>query len=117
MGTVGVVGASGFAGAELLRLLVGHPELEVAWATGDSQAGTPVASLYPHLAGAYAGRSFDTFAPAMVDGVDVVFLALPHGASGRLMAELDGRAGLLLDVAADFRLHDPGLYRSWYGEE
>jgi N-acetyl-gamma-glutamyl-phosphate reductase len=112
---IGIVGASGYAGAELLRLCVAHPDLEVAWATGDRQAGTPVASLYPSLAASVGSMIFEPFEPGMVDGTDAVFLALPHGASGALMADLHARAAVVLDLGADFRLHDPSLYPTWYG--
>ncbi len=113
---VGVVGASGYAGAELLRLCHAHPDLDLAWATGDTQAGTLVAALYPSLAAAYPGLTFQTFEPAMAADADLVFLALPHGASQRLMPELldDGRK--VVDLGADFRLRDPSLYERWYGE-
>ncbi|HVN51566.1 MAG TPA: N-acetyl-gamma-glutamyl-phosphate reductase [Acidimicrobiales bacterium] len=114
--SVGVIGASGYAGAELLRLAAGHPELDVVLATGDTQAGTPVAELYPSLAAAYADLAFSPFEPAAADGLDVVFLALPHGASQGLVPELRGRARWVVDLAADFRLHDPALYPQWYGE-
>jgi N-acetyl-gamma-glutamyl-phosphate reductase len=117
MRRVGIVGASGYAGAELLRLLAGHPAIEVAWATGDSQAGTTVARLHPHLAAAYPGLTFERFEPAMAEGVDAVFLALPHGASGSLMTDLRKRVAVVIDLAADFRLRDPALYPAWYGEE
>jgi N-acetyl-gamma-glutamyl-phosphate reductase len=113
---VGIVGASGYAGAELLRLCAAHPALEVEWATGDTQAGQPIASRYPNLAGALPGMVFDAFTPELVDGLDAVFLALPHGASGPLVAELHERAGVVLDLGADFRLKDPALYPTWYGE-
>ena len=113
---VGVVGASGYAGAELLRLCHAHPDLDVAWATGDTQAGTPVAALYPSLAAAYPGLVFEAFDPAKAATVDVVFLALPHGASQRLMPELLGGATKVVDLGADFRLRDPALYERWYGE-
>ena len=111
------MGASGFAGAELLRLCAAHPDLEVAWATGDTSAGTPVASLYPNLAAAVPGLVFERFEPALADGLDVVFLALPHGASGPLAADIRARAGVVVDLAADFRLKDAALYPRWYGEE
>ncbi len=117
MAKVGIIGASGYAGAELLRLCAAHPELEVAWATGDSQAGRPVASLYPNLAGAVADMHFEHFEPGLADGLDLVFLALPHGASQALVPDLVARAGAVVDLAADFRLHDPALYPQWYGEE
>ena len=110
------MGASGYAGAELLRLCHSHPELDVAWATGDTQAGTLVAGLYPSLAAAYPGLAFETFHPAMAGGVDLVFLALPHGASQRLMPELLGAGPKVVDLGADFRLRDPAVYQRWYGE-
>lgn len=116
MAKVGIIGASGYTGAELLRLLAGHPELEVAVATGASQAGTPVAELYPSLVGAYGDRAFDAYDPEAVDGLDLVFCALPHGASQEVVPAVRGRVGAVVDLAADFRLRDPALYPEWYGE-
>jgi N-acetyl-gamma-glutamyl-phosphate reductase len=113
---VGVFGASGYAGAELLRLLAGHPVLRVAVATADTQAGGQVADLYPHLASAYPDLVLSGADPTMADGLDVVFLALPHGASQSLVPDLGKRVGKIVDLAADFRLKDPGLYPVWYGE-
>ena len=117
MPRIGVVGASGFAGAELLRLAAGHPEVEVVWATGDSQAGTAIASLYPNLAAAVGARTFERYEAAMCDDVDAVVFALPHGASGALVPEARTRAKVVLDLGADFRLKDAGLYPTWYGDE
>src|SRR5580704_7567547 len=114
---VGIDGASGYAGAELLRLCAGHPELDVVVAGAESQAGQPVASLYPSLAGAYRSLSFSKVVADDLDGLDVVFLALPHGESQRLAPALVGRVGLLVDLSADFRLSDPAAYESWYGSE
>jgi N-acetyl-gamma-glutamyl-phosphate reductase len=114
--SVGVIGASGYAGAELLRLIAGHPDLQVELATGDSQAGTGIAELYPSLAAAYGDRPFATYAPGAASGLDLCFLALPHGASQSLVAELRPQVKWLVDLAADFRLHDPALYPTWYGE-
>jgi N-acetyl-gamma-glutamyl-phosphate reductase len=113
---VGVVGASGYAGAELLRLCHSHPDLDVAWATGDTQAGTLVGGLYPSLAAAYPELVLETFEPAMAAGVDLVFLALPHGASQRLMPGLLEAGVKVVDLGADFRLRDPAVYERWYGE-
>jgi N-acetyl-gamma-glutamyl-phosphate reductase len=113
---VGIVGASGYAGAELLRLCHTHPELEVAWATADTQAGTVAGELYPSLAAAYPALAFGSFDPALADGVDLVFLALPHGASQRLMPALLDAGPKVVDLGADFRLHDAGVYERWYGE-
>jgi N-acetyl-gamma-glutamyl-phosphate reductase len=115
--TTAVLGASGYAGAELLRLLAGHPHLDVVAATGGSQAGVAVAELYPHLAAAYPELVYQATDAAVVDGVEVVFCALPHGASQALMPELLKRSGHVLDLAADFRLKDASLYPRWYGEE
>lgn len=114
---MGIVGASGFTGAELLRLCAGHPELEVIVATGDSQAGERIADLYPSLAAHYGTRTFDAFDPTAIGahGLDLVFLGLPHGASAAAAVDLRGRVGHLVDLSADFRLHDPALYDIWYG--
>lgn len=117
MPAVGIIGASGFTGAELLRLAVHHPDLDVRLATGDSQAGTAVASLYPSLAAAYPDLVFEAYDPSAVAGLDLVFLGLPHGASQSIVPELVGKVGHLVDLAADFRLKDPSLYPTWYGQE
>jgi N-acetyl-gamma-glutamyl-phosphate reductase len=109
-----VVGASGYTGAELLRLLAAHPEIEVAHVTADSNAGASVAALYPSLASEYGGREYAAFDPADIDGVDVAFLALPHGESQRIVPELLERVGHLVDLGADFRL-PAADYEQWYG--
>lgn len=114
---VGVAGASGYLGAELLRLLVGHPDLEVAVAQGDSSAGAAVGELYPNLAVAYGDLDFTPLDVDSLAGLDVVFLALPSGRSQAVVPALAGRAGLVVDLAADFRLRDPALYPRWYGFE
>ncbi len=113
---MGIVGASGYAGAELLRLVAGHPDLELAWATGETAAGQAIRSLYPNLAAVVGDRTFAAYEPGAADGLDLVLLALPHGASSRLMAELRDQAEVVVDLAADFRLRDAGLYETWYGE-
>jgi N-acetyl-gamma-glutamyl-phosphate reductase len=114
--SVGIVGASGYAGAELLRLCHLHPDLDVAWATGDTQAGTVVGGLYPSLAAAYPTLAFVPFDPGLAATVDLVFLALPHGASQRLMPDLLAAGPKVVDLGADFRLRDPAVYERWYGE-
>jgi len=111
-----IVGASGFTGAELLRICSTHPEFEVMAATGDSQAGNLVADLYPSLAGSYGDMRFVPYSDDLLDGADLVFLGLPHGASQNLVPEMRGRVGHVVDLAADFRLDDPALYPVWYGE-
>ncbi|HEX5365314.1 MAG TPA: N-acetyl-gamma-glutamyl-phosphate reductase [Acidimicrobiales bacterium] len=117
MTTVGIIGASGFTGAELLRLCAHHPDLDVRVATGDSQAGTRVADLYPSLAAAYPDLRFARSDVTACEGLDLVFLGLPHGASQRIVPQLVGRVGHVVDLAADFRLRDPSLYPAWYGDE
>ena len=113
----GVVGASGYAGVELLRLCAAHPDLDVAVAAAGSHAGATVADHTPSLAAAYPSLTFDATDPAALDGLDVVFCALPHGESQKLVPDLVGRVGAIVDLAADFRLRDPALYPTWYGEE
>lgn len=113
----GIFGASGYAGAELLRLAVNHPDFDIALATGDTKAGMAVADLYPSLAAAYPDLVLGATDPAAADGLDVVFLALPHGASQDLVPDLRKRVGTVVDLAADFRLKDKALYPTWYGDE
>ena len=112
---VGVIGASGYTGAELLRLIAAHPDLRLSVATGDSQAGIRAGDLYPSLAGHYPELVFEEFDPDRVDGLDLVFLGLPHEASLELAPRLVGRVGCLVDLSAAFRLKDASLYPQWYG--
>jgi N-acetyl-gamma-glutamyl-phosphate reductase len=114
---VGIVGGSGYTGAELLRLCAGHPDFDVAWATGDTQAGSPIAALYPSLAPAYGEARFVRYEPGLAAGCEVVFVALPHGESQRIVPALRDAGVKVVDLAADFRLRDPGTYARWYGEE
>src|SRR5271170_821409 len=88
---VGIAGASGYAGAELLRLCAGHRELDVVVAGADTQAGQSVGGLYPSLAAAYRGLEFSKVGADELAGLDVVFLALPHGESQELAPELVDR--------------------------
>jgi N-acetyl-gamma-glutamyl-phosphate reductase len=117
----GIIGASGYTGAELLRLLAGHPGIDVAVATADTQSGTAAAALYPSLAAAYPDLQLRSFDPAssgdvaLVDGLDVVFLGLPHQASMALAPQLVGRVGCVVDLSAAYRLKDAALYPRWYG--
>jgi N-acetyl-gamma-glutamyl-phosphate reductase len=112
---IGIIGASGYTGAELLRLCAQHPEFEVVYATGDTQAGTLASSLYPSLAARYPNLVFDEFDPAEAEGLDVAFLGLPHEASMALVPQLHGKVGCLVDLSAAFRLRDASLYPTWYG--
>jgi len=112
---VGIIGASGYTGAELLRLCAAHPQFDVVVATGDSQAGSAIAGLYPSLAAAYGDRVFDQIDLDSVDGLDVVFLGLPHEASMELVPRLRGRVRVIVDLSAAFRLQDLAAYPTWYG--
>jgi N-acetyl-gamma-glutamyl-phosphate reductase len=111
---VGVVGASGYTGAELLRLLAGHPGLQPVVATSREFAGRDIASVYPNLA-AYTGRPFDELDPSVLETLDLVFLALPHGASMSLGAQLAAAGTRVVDLSADFRLTDAAAYPEWFG--
>jgi N-acetyl-gamma-glutamyl-phosphate reductase len=113
---VGIVGASGYTGAELLRLLAGHPAFEVTIATAHSHAGQAVGAHTLSLAAAYPGFVYEENDLSRLDGLDLVFCALPHGESQAIVPQLRGRVGTIVDLAADFRLRDPSLYPQWYGE-
>ena len=114
---VAIVGASGYTGVELLRLLAQHPDLEVVYATGDTQAGVRAASLYPSLAAVYPNLVFETFDPSRCQGLDAVFLGLPHEASHALAPQLVGAVGVVVDLSAAYRLKDTSQYPRFYGFE
>ena len=103
---VAVAGASGYAGGEVLRLLLAHPDVEIGALTGGSNAGQPLGALQPHLV-PLADRVLEETTAATLAGHDVVFLALPHGQSGAVAAEL-GDDTVVIDCGADFRLDRPG---------
>ena len=113
---VAVIGAGGYAGGELLRLLAQHPEVTEWVAVSRSQAGKPVADVHPALT-ALSDATFHDGAPGEVArGRDVVFLALEHGESSRLAGEIFAAdPGLVVDLAADFRVRDPSLHERYYG--
>ena len=117
MVAVGIIGASGFTGAELLRLAAQHPEFEVAYATGDSQAGVRAAELYPSLAAVYPDLVFESFDLERARGLDLVFLGLPHAASMAMAPQLVGHVGCVVDLSAAYRLTDPAHYPTYYGFE
>ncbi|MEZ5295533.1 MAG: N-acetyl-gamma-glutamyl-phosphate reductase [Ilumatobacteraceae bacterium] len=115
MVAVGIIGASGFTGAELLRLAASHPDFDVVMATGDSQAGTRAADLYPNLAAAYPDLVFGPFDVDRARGLDLVFLGLPHEASMAMAPELVGHVGCVVDLSAAYRLKDASQYPTYYG--
>jgi N-acetyl-gamma-glutamyl-phosphate reductase len=112
--TVAVVGASGYTGAELLRLLLEHPAVEIAGLYAKASAGQPLARVFPQ----FAGRLDRTLEPLDVDEAaraGVVFAALPHGDSAAVVEALLERGATVLDLSADFRLRDPAEHAAWYG--
>jgi N-acetyl-gamma-glutamyl-phosphate reductase len=114
---VAILGASGFVGAELLRLLDAHPHFYASKLFGDSQAGQSLEAVHPHLALAYSGATVEAYAPDALDGVDLVFAALPHGKSQQVAPAIIECGIAFVDLGADFRLNDPGEYLRWYKEE
>jgi N-acetyl-gamma-glutamyl-phosphate reductase len=113
----GIIGASGYTGAELLRIIAQHPNLDLRVATGDSLAGQLAATVYPSLTTAYPSLVFDEFDADRFDGLDVVFLGLPHEASMAMVSQLSGRVGVIVDLSAAYRLRDATSYPTWYGFE
>ena len=113
---VAIFGASGFVGAELLRLCAAHPLLAPARLFADSQSGKAVAEVHPHLAPAYPSLTLEKYEPSRLDGIDLVFAALPHGHSQQVTPEILGRDIPFVDLGADFRLNDAAVYERWYRE-
>ncbi|MGC1215422.1 MAG: N-acetyl-gamma-glutamyl-phosphate reductase [Micromonospora sp.] len=109
---VAVAGASGYAGGELLRLVAGHPEFDLVAATAHSQAGQPVSAVHPQLAG--LDLVFGATDPAALADADLVFLALPHGESAAVAADLPETVKVV-DLGADHRLRDPRAWDRYYG--
>ena len=113
--TVGVTGATGYAGGEVCRLLAGHPRLHLAGVHAATSAGRRLGESQPHLL-PYADLVVQSSEPEQLAGYDVVVLALPHGASGAIAARLPDDV-LVLDCGADHRLTDPAAWRQFYGSE
>jgi len=111
--SVAVAGASGYAGGEVLRLLLAHPDAEIGALTGGSNAGETLGTLQPHLVPP-ADRVLEPTTPETLAGHDVVVLGLPHGQSGPLAAAL-GDDTVVIDCGADFRLEDAALWEQFYG--
>ena len=111
---VAVLGASGYVGAELVRLIATHPSIEIAALSADRKAGQTMAAVFPHL------RHLDlptlvTIGEIDLGAVDLVFCALPHGTTQPVIRDLP-RDVKVVDLSADFRLRDPEVYRKWYGK-
>ncbi len=112
---IGVLGASGYTGAELLRLLRDHPRAEIRVLTADRQAGKPLAAVFPHLAGVGL-PDLVTIGDVDWSELDLVFCGLPHGTTQEVIAGLP-RHLKIVDLSADFRLADTQSYAEWYGHE
>ena len=110
---IGVVGASGYAGGELLRLLAIHPQFSVTAITAHSNAGEEITSIHPQLR-SYAGKKFSAFTPSDFAQCELIFLALPHGESAKIIAQLPTTAKMV-DLGADYRLEDPQGWAKYYG--
>ena len=112
---IGILGASGYTGAELLRLLARHPQAEIRLVTANAKAGKAVGEVFPHLAHLGLPKLIKV-EDADYSGLDVVFCALPHGTTQDIIARLPMHLKVV-DLSADFRLHDVGVYAKWYGHE
>jgi len=111
------MGATGYAGSELLRLMASHPDLDVVMVTGESSAGKSIAEHVPALAAAYPNTVVVPSAAILEADLDVVFLALPHGESQAYVPPLLQRGVRAVDLGADYRLKDASLYPLWYGHD
>lgn len=108
---IGVVGASGYAGGELLRLLSTHPEFEICAAMAASSAGTQITEIHPHLR-SFSDQKFTAVDIALLNSLDLVFLALPHGESAKLISQL--KTPKIVDLGADFRLESTESWNKFY---
>jgi N-acetyl-gamma-glutamyl-phosphate reductase len=109
-----VLGASGYVGGELLRLIAAHPELTAVNLYGESKAGQKLGAVHPHLAAAYPDAVVEKFEGSL-DDIELVFAALPHGHSQRIAASILDAGVPFVDLGADFRLNDAATYERWYG--
>ncbi len=117
---IAVVGASGYSGEELVRLLTRHPGAELVALTSRQAAGQPLATVYPRFAGTrYAGLAFIDSAVAAIEatGATIAFLALPHGVAKEFAGPLVEAGLRVLDLSADFRIKDVAVYEEFYGEK
>jgi N-acetyl-gamma-glutamyl-phosphate reductase len=114
---VGIIGASGYTGVELLRLIADHPAFDLGVASADTSSGTLVSALAPSLSAVYPNVELEPFDAAAIGaaGLDLVFLGLPHAAALAVAPQLVGNVGCVVDLSAAFRLRDATLYPRWYG--
>lgn len=112
---IGLIGGSGYAGGELLRLLSNHPHFEVEAISAHSNAGEEITAIHPQLQ-SYSGRKFSAFSPELFAQCDLIFLALPHGESAKVIAQLP-EAVKIVDLGADYRLQSKASWEKYYGGE
>ena len=114
---IAIFGASGYTGAEAIRIALGHPDVEIVALTGESKAGKSIEEVYPHLVG-YGLPALVRIEDVSLAGLDAVFLCLPHATTQKVAKTLRTAAPdlRLIDLSADFRLRDVAAYESWYGE-
>jgi N-acetyl-gamma-glutamyl-phosphate reductase common form len=110
---IGIAGGSGYAGAELIRILCRHPQAEIVWISSERHAGQGVELLYPHLRGILPLR-FSPLEELSAAKLDALFLSLPHGEAARLVPQLP-RSLLVIDLSGDFRIQDPEVFERYYG--
>lgn len=112
---VGIVGGTGYTGVELLRLLAGHPDVEIAAITSRSESGVAVADMFPNLRG-HLDLRFSEPDEGRLGGCDLVFFATPHGVAQAMVPGILARGGRVIDLSADFRIRDIALWEQWYSQ-
>ena len=113
---VGIVGASGYTGVELARLLAGHPEIHLTVATSRQYAGKPLAEVFPNLRKRVDIRCENLSVDELIDKADFFFTAVPHKTAMDIVPKLLAAGKKVVDLSADYRIHDPAVYESWYQE-
>jgi N-acetyl-gamma-glutamyl-phosphate reductase len=113
---VGILGASGYAGGELLRLCAAHGAFSPTHLFGDSQAGEAIATVHPHLALVYPEARFERYSPDALKEIDLLFACMPHGESQKIAGDVVASGVPFVDLGADFRLESEEAFEHWYGE-
>ena len=116
MNRIAIIGASGYTGSELVGWMLQHPKVEITTLFSLSHGGEAFADVFPRFRGRTELR-FRAFSVEEIDGLDAVFVALPHGESARQVPDIIDRVGCVIDLGGDFRFHDPSVYPRWYGFE
>ncbi|MDI6703112.1 MAG: N-acetyl-gamma-glutamyl-phosphate reductase [bacterium] len=115
---VAIVGATGYSGRELIKILIRHPEVEIVWLSGKVEKVTPISTIFPELKGRIELDCYDfVFDNKTAGSADLIFLAVPHRVSMDIAPRFLSLGKKIIDLSADFRLNDPLLYKKWYGVE